>query len=272
MIIVTHRKPHLDEVVAAWLLKTFDPAFRDAGFEFVPYRPTGGQPPTGPQYVSIGIGHGKFDEHNQQAGHSATQLVYRDLLHRGLIPNDRFEDKALEWLVEYSHQEDTAHWRVTDPVLRSFMLPAILRGYALLNPDDPSPVMMTKGLDLIEAVVAQLDELAKFLVDWDRRVEFVSRWGKAVGVHSSFRSADAFAYHHGFVLCAQTDPRKPYGNFRARADSQVDLTPVYEQLQAQEPGAWYLHQTKRVLLSNVDPATGRQPTRMTLEQLIELVT
>lgn len=268
-VIVTHKKPHLDEVVAAWLLTTFDPALSGATFQFVGYTTDGSNVPKGEQYLPIGVGRGKFDEHSLKVGHSCCQLVYQDLLHRGLIPNDRYEDKALAWLVDYAHKEDTGQWELTDPQYTSFSIPAILRGLWLVHQDDQ--VLMTKGLDIIHAVVAQLNERAKFLSDWDKRTEFQTAWGKAVGVDSSYRGSDAFAYHHGFVLRVQTDPTKPFGDYRAPANSQVDLTPLYEKLRQLEPGAWYLHQSKKILTSNVDPSSGSEPTKFTLPELIAFV-
>ncbi len=269
MIIVTHKKPHLDEVVAAWLLTTFDPSLKDATFEFVGYTTDGHNVPTGDNYLAIGVGRGKFDEHGLKVGHSCNQLVYQDLMHRGLIPNDQYEDKAIEWLVDYAHKEDTGQWEITDPNYTSFSIPAILRGIWMIEQDDQ--ILMKKGIDIVAAVVAQLNERAKFLKDWDQRIEFDTKWGKAVGVHSSFRGSDAIAYHHNFLLRVQTDPTKPFGDFRAPAASDVDLTELYAKLNALEPGTWYLHQSKKILTANVDPTTGQKSTNFSLQQLIDFV-
>lgn len=269
MIIVTHKKPHLDEVVGAWLLKTFDPKFKDATFQFIPYLSNGGQVPPGDDYVAIGIGQGKYDEHALQHRMSTTKLIYEDLMHRGLIPNDVHEDKALAWLIDYAHKEDVGQWEITDPNYTSFSIPSILRGHWLVTKDDQAEMKL--GLEIVEAVMAQLNERAKFLNDWEKRIEFNTKWGKAVGVHSSYRQADAFAYHLGFVLRVQTDPAKPFGDFRAVASSDVDLTDIYAIVDKQEPGAWYFHQSKKILTSNVDPATGKTPTKYSLQQLIDLV-
>ncbi|MBI3572911.1 MAG: hypothetical protein HY092_01790 [Candidatus Kerfeldbacteria bacterium] len=269
MTLVTHKKPHLDEVVASWLLHAFDPKFSDCDFQFVAYTPTGGVVPPGPEYVALGVGRGQYDEHGLKAGHSCTQLVYEDLMHRGLIPNDQFEDKAIEWLVDYAHKEDTGQWELTDPNYTSFSIPAILRGVWLTTKKDQA--IIDQGWSIIDAVMAQLNERAKFLADWDKRIEFDSKWGKAVAVHSTYRAADVFAYHHGFVLRVQSDPTKPFGDFRGDAKSQVDLTPIYELVNAKEPGSWYLHQSKKILTSNIDPLTGLKPTKYHLQQLIDLV-
>lgn len=268
-IFVTHRKPHLDEVVAAWLMRTFDPDMQDCAFEFITNTPTGGEVPAGDQYVPVGVGRGKYDEHGRHVGHSASQLVFQDLLHRGLIPNDQFEDKAVEWLVDYAHKEDTAQWATDDPDVYSFALPAILRGLWLIHKDDQ--VVMETGLQVMGGLVAQLNERAKFLKDWEDRIEFETEWGKAVGVHSTYRLADRFAYHHGFALRVQTDPTKPYGDFRANPRSEVDLSNIYEQMNKLEPGQWYLHQSKKILLANSDTAGEGRGTKYQLNELIDFV-
>jgi hypothetical protein len=140
-----------------------------------------------------------------------------------------------------------------------------------LHPTDPSPVMMERGIEIVQAVYANLTEYAQFLKDWEDRIEFESVWGRAVGVHSAYRGSDMFAYHHGFVLRVQTDPTKPYGDFRGPVKSNVDLTRVYQRLIRQEPDRWYLHQTKRLLVSNDDTTIGRKATGFNLQQLIDFV-
>ncbi len=278
--IVTHRRPHLDEVVASWLLRTFDPTFADCDFYFVANTPTGGTMPPGKNMVPLGIGRGKYDEHGMKAGQSATKLVYEDLLHRGLIPNDRFEDKALEWLVDFAHKEDTAQWELNDAHASSFSIPSILRGVWAVQKNiwaakkqklqDPDNVMMRFGLQLIDGLVEQLNQRARFLAEWDQRIEFQTKWGKAVGLHSTFRGSDVEAYHHGFVLRVQTDPTKAFGDFRGQPNSTVDLSEIYQTLNTQEPGAWYLHQTKKILTASMDKETG-PTTQKTLQELIDLV-
>lgn len=267
--IVTHRKPHLDEVVASWLLETFDPAYNGCDYVFIALNPTGGDMPKGEQYVGLGVGRGKYDEHGLKVGQSATKLVFEDLMHRGLIPNEVHEDKALEWLVHYAHQEDTGMWETNDPAYTSFSIPAILRGHYLVMNDDRA--IITFGHQIIDAVMANLNARAKFLADWDKRIEFDSKWGKAVALTSQFKASDAFAYHQGFVLRVQKDPTKDFGDFRAPATSDVDLTDIYAEVEKLEPGAWFLHQSKKILVASNDPASGLPTTKISLPALIDLV-
>ncbi len=269
MTIVTHKKPHLDEVVASWLLETFDPAFKGGDYIFIANNPHGGDMPPGKNLIGLGVGRGKYDEHGLKVGQSATRLVYEDLLHRGLIPNEAHEDKALEWLVHYAHQEDTGMWETNDPAYTSFSIPAILRGRFLNTNSDQE--IITFGHQIIESVMANLNARAKFLADWDQRTEFESIWGKAVALTSQFKASDVFAYHEGFVLRVQKDPTKDFGDFRAPARSAVDLSTIYQKVESLEPGAWFLHQSKKILVASNDPSGGLPTTKLTLQQLIDLV-
>lgn len=269
-VIVTHRKPHLDEVVGAWLLRTFDPSFANCSFHFIAQNPQGGDMPTGHQFIGLGVGRGKYDEHGLSARESATRLVYQDLRSRGLLPNKRFTDQALEWLVDYAHKEDTGQWEKHDENYTSFSIPAILRG-VWLTQGQSDQAMMDVGMTIIDAVAAQLNEKAKFMADWDQRIEFESRWGKAVALISTYRASDVYAYDHGYVLRVQKDPTKDFGDFRGPADSTVDLAPIYEQVNQQEPNAWFLHQSHKILVASNDAASGLPTTKIALQQLIDLV-
>lgn len=113
--IITHKKPHLDEVVAIWLLRKFGensfPRIKEAKVE---YWQTGGLTPDGrsPEEwesegnILIGIGRGRFDEHNdssssseRQAGECSATLVAKYL---GIE-----KDPALEQILRYTLNNDS---------------------------------------------------------------------------------------------------------------------------------------------------------------------
>lgn len=266
MIIVTHMRPHLDEVVAIWLLRTFDPRCRQTEYRFIPYF---GQPPSGDNVLTLGIGGGKFDEHQLRHLTSATRLVYDDLLRRGLIPNDAHEDRALEWLVAYADGEDQGRDYGKRDELRPFLLPNIIQAHRDRTGRDEDAVQI--GLELIEDVMIDLNTRAAFLRDWERRVEFETPWGKGVGLESDYGHADTFAYGAGFTVRVQRHRQRQTASIKCEPTSQADLTEAYRRATVLEPTSWYLHQSKHMLISNIDPATGRTPTALSLTQLIDLV-
>ena len=110
--IVTHEKPHLDEIFAIWLLRTFgEEQFPGVSKAKVNYWTSGGTSPDGlsaEQYLQdgiilVGVGGGCFDEHSTSAtarkeGECTATLVAKAL---GID-----EDPALDKLLRFVVQED----------------------------------------------------------------------------------------------------------------------------------------------------------------------
>jgi len=262
-VIVTHRRPHLDEVVAIWLLRRYDPDFSDCTYQFIPYF---GQAPTGPRVVTVGIGGGKYDEHQLSDRHtSAAHLVYDDLVTRGLVNAD---DTAIKELVKYTDRVDRGQTLVDDHDGWAFTPSSIIRSHIERTGDDTAA--MRFGLELVDNCITELRAQAAFEADWAKRVEFETPWGKGVGLESDYLFSDSYAYSHGFPIRIQRHRSEPIASIKLDPAIDGDLTTVYERLSAQEPRSWYLHQAKKMVISSVDPSTGRPPTQFTLSRLVEL--
>jgi hypothetical protein len=267
-VIVTHKKPHLDEVVAIWLLRRFDPEFKVCQYQFIPYF---SQMPAGPQYVGVGYGGGKYDEHQIKTNHtSATKLVHDDLCQRGLIPDDGWTPEALDILVGYSDRVDRGLTMVEDNEGWPFSPPSIIRSHIERTKDDRDALRF--GLELIDNIMTELVDQAKFKADWAKRIKFDTPWGPGAGIESDFLFSDTYAYTHGYIARIQKHLSESIVSIKVNPTKDIDLTPVYEKLIALEPDSWYLHQAKKMVISNIDPSTDRQPSKLTLHQLIDLVT
>ena len=220
--IVTHQRPHLDEVVGIWLLTTFEPACKDFSLEFIPYF---GTAPVGDNVVTLGIGGGKYDEHHlKEAGTSATELIFNDLMHRGLIPNDGHEVKALEWLVQFATNEDNAVGYGHNDELRSFHIANIVRSHRDRTNSDEAAIRF--GMEIISDVMVELNARAAFLKEWESRIEFDTKWGKGVAVATDYGRSVAFAYSHGFVLWVNTHLSEKISSLKGAPTSDVDLTEI----------------------------------------------
>ncbi len=264
---VTHQRPHLDEVVCAWLLTTFDPAYANCSFEFIPYF---GTPPVGDTVVTIGIGGGKYDEHKIMDRHtSATKLVFDDLVARGLIPAHGYELQAITWLVEYSDSVDRGQQHFDDEEHWPYTFPGIIRAHRQRTNDDVDT--MRFGLELVGNLMTELNDKALFLKDWDKRIEFDSAWGKTVAVESDYYFSEVYAYSHGCNLRIQRHRAAPIATIKFNPQREGDLTPIFAKLNELEPTSWYLHQAKKMVISSIDPSTGREPTKLSLSQLIDVV-
>jgi hypothetical protein len=265
--IVTHQRPHLDEVVGIWLLTNFDPACKDFSLEFIPYF---GTAPVGDNVVTLGIGGGKYDEHRlKDAGTSATELIYNDLMHRGLIPNNGHEVKALEWLVRFATNEDNGVGYGQDDDARPFHIANIVRSHRDRTNSDDAAIRF--GMEIISDVMVELNARATFLKDWESRIEFETKWGKGVAVATDYGRSDAFAYSQGFVLRVNKHLTDTIASIKSDPKSNVDLTEAFAKASELEPTSWYLHQSKKMLISSVSRDSDRTPTSLTLQQLIELV-
>lgn len=66
--LVTHLRPHLDDVCALWLLRRYLPEAKDAEIGFVATNERGGDVHDSADTVHIGVGRGMFDEHKGDVG------------------------------------------------------------------------------------------------------------------------------------------------------------------------------------------------------------
>jgi hypothetical protein len=265
--LITHIRPHLDDVCAVWLLKKFDPELKDAPVDFIPtnIKFDGIEPPG---EIYIGVGRGRFDEHKGDVDDCAASLVYKDLKSRGLIPAEG--SAGLEKLVHTVFLEDTG--RLGRLQYRELMIPSLLAQHYSVRGRD-SAASYELGVSLCEALLLSCVNLVELEVDWEKRIEFDSVYGRAVALVTSARDADSFAYSKGFDLVVYVDRERRYHNIRAAADTEIDLTPVWLEIQRIEPGAsWYFHHSKRMLICGGDLTRDAKPSRLTVEWLIDMLT
>src|SRR3989338_6642457 len=81
--LITHTLPHLDDICAMWLMKRYFLETKDAAIVFIPANEKGGDIVDNSDYIYIGIGRGKFDEHKGDIGQCATTLVFLFLQEKG---------------------------------------------------------------------------------------------------------------------------------------------------------------------------------------------
>lgn len=265
--IITHRRPHLDDLCAVWLLRSYAPGHDDAALEFIATTPQGGDVRDDPDTVSVGIGRGKFDEHKGDVGQSAATLVFAELEATGAIPmRDR---EALKRLVEWVRLEDTGRLSITP--FREYSPQVLLQAIFDQTGGNSAKVALFSFV-ILDAALASAKNLAHLEHDWLDRVSFLSRFGPSVGYSTSAREADAFAYGQGFDLVAFVNKEGTHHNIRGKAGTAIDLTPVYEELKRREPDAWwYLHHSKKLVICGGDIAPDAVVSKLTLADLVELL-
>jgi hypothetical protein len=265
--LVTHVRPHLDDICAMWLMLRYASEARGAKLEFIVTNAVGGKVKDDPDYIYIGVGRGKYDEHKGDVGQCATTLVFNDL--KGRATWDDIERRALERIVAWVLEEDTG--KLSDIPYREFSVPLILQGeYAVTDRD--SKAVTELGIRILDALFSTQKNMVRLDDDWAQRIEFDSRFGRAVAMSSFAREVENHAYAKGFDLVVFVNPDMTYHNIRAKAGTAIDLTSVHEDLKKREPEAgWYFHHSKKMLICGGELAPDVKPSKLTLEQMIELV-
>lgn len=265
--LVTHIRPHLDDICALWLLKRLLPEAKGAEISFVPTNERGGDVADESEVLYVGVGRGKFDEHKGDVGDCATTLVFKYLKEKGDVPEA--DVRAYAKIVDWVFLEDTG--RLNAMANRSFSIPAVIEGHFDRLDRDSAAVT-----EFTFAVLDDLFVMQKNAVTvedaWAKRVEFDSRFGRAAAVSANARQLDSYAYSHGVPLILIVDPALTYHTFRADAASDIDLTSVWEKLKEVDPEAsWYFHHSKKMLICGGDHAPYAVPSKLTLEGMIALV-
>jgi len=265
--IVTHIRPHLDEVLAIWLLKRYLPEFQDAKVEFIPT--SDAKAADGPDKVNVGIGRGMFDEHKGDIHDCAASLIFRHLQERG-VKFDSLELRGLAKLVEWVREGDTG--LLGRMPYSTFSVHSILLYHRdLAERGDDS--LMDIGFKICDSLLAAQKDVAVLEEDWDKRTEFTSIYGPAVAFTTSARDADSFAYQHGFDLVAFVSKERNYHNIRAFAGSNIDLTPIYLQVKQVEPNVpWYLHHSKKMLICGGERTAIKDTSKLTLDWIVDALT
>lgn len=266
--LVTHARPHLDDVAAVWLLKKFHPDYHEADVQFLT-RPAHGQFAIPHGAVAVGIGRGQFDEHKGDLEDCATSLVWKWLAKQSRVKIDTETRAALDRLVGWVLKEDLGQLNSIE--WREWSVSTVFANYDEVVDDDDQQVYVF-GVQLLESLLVAFRDQVKLDEDWAKRTEFLTRWGKAVALESEVYGSSWRAYRAGAVLVCEIDRVKGYRQFRAEATSEVDLSAVYEVVKKKEPKAsWFLHHSKRLLLCGSSSATDFVTSKLTLEQMIDLV-
>lgn len=269
-LIVTHKKPHLDEVGGIWLLKRFGGQAKTK-VHFITVGPQGGKEKVDRlarrhAAIALGVGLGRYDEH-RGVKKSSCLLVWEDLKQR--IRLKQLDRRTVEKIVRWINAEDTAQIRPAP--FREFGLHNILEGYYELE-NERSLAIVEFGLIALDALFARLKHFVEAEAAWPKRIEFETKWGKAVALESDRKDLSTIAFRAGLVMIVTIDPRKGYRYIGAPASSKVSLESVYERLREVEPGArWYLHHSKKMLLSGADLAENKNLSQLSLSALIKVV-
>ncbi|MFC1638989.1 chromate resistance protein ChrB domain-containing protein [Patescibacteria group bacterium] len=265
--LITHHRPHLDDVAAMWLLERFLPECKDAQHKFVS---ASEREPEGAvtDRTWVGVGRGRFDEHKGDIGECAATLVFAHVRGRADLDEDTL--RALERIVHWVLLEDTG--KLINVEQRFFTLPVMLRGEFERTGED-SASLVDFGYRCLDALLVAHRSITALEEDWDGRQEFESHFGPAVAVVTeSQHYLDTYAYERGFRVLVQLSPDGTYRTIRVPAETDIDLRPVYDALMELEPDAgWYYHHSGKLIIIGGDLAPDTVRSEVPLEKIIELL-
>jgi hypothetical protein len=260
--LVTHLRPHLDDICAIWLFKKYQPDFKEAKIEFVPLSTTALEETD--DRIFLGTGRGRFDEHKGDVEDCATSLVWKFLVKDGFAPKDESEFKAQEVLVEWSRLIDLGRAPLQE--FGEFSVQAFIRPK---EEDEKSSLKAVEMGDwILDQILDRLIDKQLDLKDWKDHIGFTTKFGKSYAVKSD-TIGRPFCKEQGGDLFLIYKPKN--GNVQYFTPSmEIDLEPIYKKLKELEPKSnWYLHQSHHMVLSGPTSKTDGDQTKLTFEQLIE---
>ncbi|MBW7960707.1 chromate resistance protein [Patescibacteria group bacterium] len=272
--IVAHLSPDIDSITSVWLIRRFLPGWSEADIRFVPAGTTLNRekPDSNIDVIHVDTGFGRFDHHQTAAHTSATRLVY-DFLKKNdhlkksqVIPLERMVDQ----ITDFDHFGE-AYFPEADADHYEFMLHKIIdAGIKSILKDD---------LKINEAVFPFLDAVLNIFVKKtsaeaiiEKGFTFNSRWGKSLALETKNEETTKLALKKGYKFVAKKDPDR--GNIRIKTfpDKKYTLKPLYEKIVSVDKKAtWFLHSSGNMLLNSSSKNPNFIPSKLTLNQLIEIV-
>lgn len=275
-LIVTHKAPDLDALVSVWLIKRFLAGWKKAEVVFVNAGQTwqGREADEDEKILHVDTGLGRLDHHQGDEDVCAAMLVWREIQKKHgnrKRKNTEAVEKLLAVVNEVDHGQDIS-WPEADDDRYLLFLEEILGG--LKGRGFADGEIVDFGLTALEGVF----KVCKDRVEAERIfknqevVEFETPWGRGLAVETVNDAILTLGEKKGYSLVVKKDGK--YGNVRiyGRWDREVDLTGVFEKLQERDPGAdWYLHSSKKILLNGSASNPGMKPTRLGLEEIVEII-
>lgn len=296
--IITHKSSDLDAISSVWLLKRFYPNWDGAEVEFV----NAGEGLPGHQEAEAGdfskaieiidevetihvdTGMGALDHHqtadNNTCGASLTLnfiLSNPDSnLHKHDIKREAVK-RIVELVIDDDHFQEIYYPNANHDIYELGIV-SIIQGYKLNHQKDDG-ALVEFIMETLDAVLQNLEKKiwAEHEIE-EKRVEFQSRWGKAIGIETINDEVLKFAQLIGYRLAVRKDPTGGFVRIKAIPDKRgeeslnIDLTPAYEKLKELDPAAtWFLHASKRMLLNGSSKNPEMKGTTLTLESVIEVL-
>lgn len=260
--LVTHINPHLDDICAIWLFRKYRPDFADANLEFISASRDAAKEES-QEKIFLGTGGGKFDEHKEGLDTCAGSLVYEYLKAEGFIPRDQITQQALERLVEWNKLVDTG--KAPNSEFDEFSVQSFIR--LKDNSSESSKKSVQLGEEILDRILQVLKRKEQSLLDWEKKLEFESKFGKSFAVISETIDREFCREKEGDIFL-MVDIKYPSVQFFS---PEKDIESIYQKVKSLDPQAsWFLHQSHHMVICGSSSAPDSKPTKLSFEELIEI--
>lgn len=204
-------------------------------------------------------------------------------------------DRIVKVIVEMDHFQEV-FW--ADPAAdhQEFSALGILDGLKLYKMDQDG-YYVEFGVTCLEALMHRFENRlwAEQEIE-ENGIKFETKWGRGMGFETLNDDVLKLAQKMGYRIVIRKDPRKGYvrikgmpemangewkmppvaslasGGVNGERAKEVDFTLIYEKLSKIDPEAtWYLHVSKKMLLNGTPKNPKMVPTKLSLEQIIEVL-
>lgn len=262
--LITHINPHLDDIFGIWLLKKFDPKYKDFEVKFISATHDKSGEETEDR-VFVGTGGGRFDEHKEGLSTCAGSLVFDYLKKENLLPKDEITVSALVKMVDWNKKIDTG--TIPTEAYDEFSVPAFIRSKDTTEKGSLKDVEI--GIEILDRILDVSKKNQQSFKDWESRIEFQSKFGKSYALNSETIDR-SFCKRMGGDLFVIYHPKHKSVQYFTPSQT-LDLTPIYEKVKSLDPEAsWYLHQSHHIVLCGSSSAPDSKPSKLSFEQLIEV--
>lgn len=263
--LITHINPHLDDIFAIWLLKKYDSNYKDFEVDFISATHDQSDQETDDR-VFVGTGGGKFDEHKEGLKTCAGSLVFEYLRNENLLSKDNLEIKALEEMVEWNKSIDMG--TIAIEAYDEYSVPSYIRSKD--SNKESSLESVELGIKILERILQIVKKKQQSLLDWEKREEFESKFGKTIAITSQTIDRP-FCKRMGGDVFIIYNPKYPSVQYFTPSQT-LDLTEIYTKVKSLDPEAdWFLHQSHHMVLNGSSSAPEAKPTKLSFEELIEVV-
>lgn len=270
-LIVTHFNPDPDAITSVWLLRRFDSEFSDASVVFVGAGNTFANKPvdSDPDIIHVDTGLGQFDHHTIDKRTCAAKLVLEFLQNKlDYLKDDEVLDRLVEVIIADDHFDECC-WPEPTADRYDFMFGPILDGLKRNNTLTDEG-LVDFGSTCLDGIYLSL----KLKIEAEKELEqgrtFPTQWGEGIAIESKNDEVLTVAQKMGKVVVVRKDPAGMV-RIKARPDSAVDLTLIYEKLKQADPEAtWFLHPSKKMLLNGSYKKPETKVSKLSLAEIIEM--